>query len=207
MFGQHKIKYMKFFNVLQHELVNKIDKSLFDCEICFKKNLGVFNKRGGTFISENSNNIDVMFIAQNPGSSNIKDSVPSDIVPFGLNRDSHYHYFFDLFAHKFKLVYNRLPVIYITNIIKCVTYNNEYPTDEAIQICTKKYLYKEIVFFNQIYKDYLIVLLGATAKKIATTNLLKRKNYLQLNHPGYMNRQGKAYIEKQVDILLERLNK
>jgi len=200
---------MIFQNCLDHKLVHRINLSLVSCNTCCSFDPYVLNKSGGTFINTNSNNIDVMFIAQNPGISNAEiNFMPQDIIPFGLSEENHYHYFFDNFYERFVDNFQREPVFYITNTIKCITEKNLLPMQLTVDKCYNKYLRREILFFDIVFeRTYLIILLGLLSKTIQNKKFINKRNPLLLPHPGFMNRKGNWFVQQNVEKIIDRLKK
>lgn len=186
----------------ENTLISSINDMLIKCKGC--KN---YNTRGGNFLSKNTYNIDVIFVAQNPGGSNYGQDVhPSVIVPFGLHTGFNgYNKFFKLFFEKFEEKYKREPVVYITNISKCVTKDNKLEDEEMINNCVSKYLLSELNFIQKINSKVKIVTLGSVARN-AFTNIKELQSYQPeiMHHPGYMNRKGIAFIEESANSLVKK---
>jgi len=188
-------------NCTDHELVRILNQKLEECEECKNR-----NTKGGPLLTENSNYIDLMFIAQNPGKSWYDANVsPSDIVPFGLQKKNPYNSFFFQFIDEFKRIYNREPIFYITNIIKCATKDNKVEDQDQIDTCVNRFLLKEIQFFQNHNSNLLIVSLGKPSREVLRnrTDITSRVTYF--HHPGYMNRQGNEYKKEKVSQLIGEL--
>jgi uracil-DNA glycosylase family 4 len=162
---------------------NQLD-SCIKCKVKF-----ICNVKGGGYL--HGRDVEIMFIAQNPGASNTwrKDIHPSQVIPFAMNKkNDKYHRFFDYFV---KDGFN----FYITNIIKCVTPDNISPNEFQINNC-KEYLMDEIEFFNPA----VIICLGRSASENFNIETYQRrgeiKSVFNTYHPGYMNRKGNTFIKK-----------
>lgn len=200
---------MKLKNYIEHNLINGINHQLEICYKCVDNDLLVTGYKGGAFINENTDDIDLMFIAQNPGASNLVKMSQSgfthvhDIVPFALDKENSYHIFFDLFFQEFYLHKKRHPVIYITNTIKCITQNNASPSDYSIKTCYSNILRQELLYFKK--KKFFTVLLGKTAHSLSNKYIINSRPHVIMQHPGYMNKQGNVYVKKQANILMNRM--
>lgn len=175
-------------------IIKDFNERLESCNKCINRNV-----RGITFLSHNSTKLDYIFIAQNPGKGNYNKKLkPDEIIPFGLNDDTNiYHYFFDYFRKKFVEKHNRDPVFYITNIIKCVTIDNNIKDLDMIINCVEFYLLKELAFFKANNKNLKIITLGKIASDVMS-NYTKEYHHV-FYHPGYLNRKGKQFIEEYID--------
>lgn len=192
-------------NHIEHNLIKKINAQLEQCTICEG-----YNTRGGNFISHNQKEVDVIFIAQNPGQSWWdKEVKPEEIIPFALDNDKNrYHLFFDLFRKAFEEEYKREPVFYLTNIVKCVTENNTLEDTKMISTCIKKYLLKEIFYFRHYNPNIKIVTLGKPAEKaLSRFEEFDNIQIYNLYHPGWMNRQGPKVVKEKADLLMEYIKK
>lgn len=197
-------------NHYEHRLISKINENLNTCRLCEK-----CDTKGTTFLSANSNDIDIMFIAQNPGKSHHGTfAAPETITPFALHDDfDDYHYFFDLFIDSFKEKYKRAPVFYITNIIKSTTIDNTLKNcEEMIDKCMWKYLSNEILYFKVFNKNLKIVTLGKEAENNVISRFLVESKLdlsgtqiINIKHPGFLNRKGKEYIVNEVNKLMGKL--
>ena len=190
-------------NYTENVFMSKINENLSSCKIC--KNFG---ERGGNFLSNNTYNIDVIFVAQNPGAGNFgSNAKPEDIVPFGLhNGFSGYNQFFKFFIESYKKNFNKEPIFYITNVVKCVTENNTIDDINMIDSCVNKFLILELTFLKKRNSNVKIVTLGKIARETfeRKSDLLKY-NPIYMHHPGYLNRKGHDYIKNEIDLLMLKL--
>ncbi len=184
-------------NYYEQTQMEEINKQLSVCKKCLNR-----NTRGGNFLSANEDKADVIFIAQNPGMSWYdKKILPHEITPFALDDDSNdYHFFFDVFRRIFFRWFNREPIFYVTNIVKCVTKNNELKDQEMIRTCIENYLWDELEFFSD--KNTKLIVLGSPAKNALSGKL--GYDFYFAKHPGWLNRQGKKFTVKYtMDIMRE----
>jgi len=178
-------------NNIHHPAMDRINKLLEQCKLCINR-----NTRGGNFLSANQDKVDVIFIAQNPGMSwHDKKVPPHEITPFALDDDlNDYHFFFDVFRRIFVRWFNREPVFYVTNIVKCTTKNNELKDQEMIHSCIEHYLWDELKFFSD--KNTKLIVLGAPAKNALSGRIGLGYDFYFAKHPGWLNRQGKKFTVK-----------
>jgi|WetSurMetagenome_2_1015567.scaffolds.fasta_scaffold01141_9 uracil-DNA glycosylase family 4 len=171
------------------KIVNKINERLVNCNKC--KNC---ETKGGSWTSCSEDSLDIIFVAQNPGKSNYnKGFKPDQIIPFGIDKNGNYSKFFTILKEKFKEKYNRELKFYITNIFKCVTKDNSAP-EEMIKKCLPL-LESELKYIHA----KLIIALGKTARD----NIPKDIQFVNVPHPGYLNRQGLEAINEAVDKVLD----
>jgi DNA polymerase len=109
------------------------------CDICLINN-------HKPLIGDGNLNANVMFIARNPSTFEIKNNIPL------INKDGM------LFQRYLDLFNFSRDIIYITNSVKCRTPGHRYPTDQEIYNC-REYLDNEVRHIN----PKIIVLLGETA--------------------------------------------
>jgi uracil-DNA glycosylase len=151
------------------EYVTKYNNIINDCEFCNYSEL----IRGGVYLNnKDAKYLDVIFIGQNPGKSNFKENIKhaSDIIPFGVNKESNYNKFFfylkDMFEKKFDTWIN----YYITNIVKCATEDNKVDAN-LIERCTKHFLLDELISLDSaLNRNYVLVALGKIAKETTEAN-------------------------------------
>lgn len=189
-------------NYIENPLVAKINNMLRSCTIC--KN---YNTRGGVFLTKDTYDVDVIFIAQNPGAGNYNKNVdPSQVIPFALHDDSNnYHLFFDLFRESFVKKFKKEPVMYVTNVSKCSTHDNSLNDVQMIDNCISKYLKTEMEFLFKKNQNIKIITLGKYAREVfESENELQRYKTINLFHPGFMNRKGPQFIQEQIQTLIEK---
>lgn len=187
-------------NCHTYEFMVHLNNLLLECDQCKNR-----NTRGGNFLSHPTNEVDLIFVAQNPGFSWWNKKVkPYDIVPFALdNDDNKYHLFFDVVRKVFIRKFKREPVFYVTNIAKCVTYQNETPSDKMIYTCTLRYLLQELNHFYH-YGKTNIISLGVPAAKVMEKLSF---DFYPARHPGWLNRQGKKFAVEYTYNLLRGIYK
>jgi len=174
------------FNPKINDFTELINNNLLNCVQC--KN---HNTKGGVFSSTLNLNIDVLFIAQNPGKTNYNKTVhPSSIVPFGLDNDNAYHIYFDKVYDLYKKRTNNTLKFIVTNLVKCVTKDNSLD-DEMITNCYKKYLSLEMAYM----KNTPIIGLGNYVMDFLISKKINKCK--SIPHPGFLNR-NRFLLEKHV---------
>lgn len=190
-------------NHIDHPLVKRLNDGLDGCQKCKEH-----NTTGGAFISANQDVIDVMFIAQNPGASWFGKKVkPYHIIPFGLDEVTNYNLFFDCFKKDFMKRFQREPVFYITNVVKCSTEDNSLKSEAQIKACIVNYLWTELRYFKEFNENLNIITLGKEAQKAMSLfgDIDQVTNLQFAYHPGYLNRKGKAVIMETSFELVSKL--
>lgn len=187
-------------NCCTYDFMVHLNNLLLECKECKNR-----NTRGGNFLSHATNEVDLIFVAQNPGFSWWDKKVhPHAIVPFALdNDDNKYHLFFDVVRKVFKRKFNREPVFYVTNIVKCVTYQNIIPDEKMIYVCTLRYLLQELNHFYTYGKTHIISLGVPAAQVIEKLQF----DFIKAKHPGWLNRQGKQFTVEYTYNLLKGIYK
>jgi DNA polymerase len=163
-----------------------------NCKLCPLSSL-TFNvennkQNGKVFGSGEINSI--MLIAQNPSFNRTDENCRE---AFRVRSTS------DFFSDCLSLAGINRNEIYVTNVVKCSTSNNDYPTPETVECC-KKWLLQEIEYV----KPTCIVAMGRLARDFFGCGIEPRCKWngyevIAIWHPSFVKRQmgmKDKYIEQ-----------
>ena len=181
---------------------NKINDKINECESC-----GNGKMKGG--VASNvlkRKDLDVVFIAQNPGASNYGKAIEVyDIIPFGIENENRYNYFFYILFRLFKRKFKRKLCFLMTNVFKCVTEDNSID-ESVVDECSKRFLEKEIRYIMKKNDKIKILTIGSLAKK--RYSMMSKKFGLEWHsceHPGFLNRKGNEFVEEKANDVFKEM--
>ena len=176
------------------EFTRALNEKIIFCRLCSD-----FNTKGGVYFSSAFDNLDLIFVAQNPGKSWYDKPVwPDEIVPFGLYKPTAYNRFFTFLSKEFFSEYAKKINFCVTNVVKCVTINNEV-SQENIENCTKNILIKELKILRKYSPKAKVATLGKVASSLDIGDI-------SLVHPGYMNRKPESFMKEQIEVVMNSID-
>ena len=159
--------------------LDKLNKKIIDCTKC-ANNCIINLPQPGYFCGN------ILFVLQNPG-------IPAtDAVKAELMKRNDYKQFQDSYKNTIQkcymgkfisLIVDDWSKISITNVVKCPTPKNKFPTFSVISNCFG-YLHKQI----DLLSPKLIVCVGALSKSVIYTDEFKHYERIEIPHYSYINR-------------------
>lgn len=185
--------------VKQRRYYAEFSEHLQACERCPLHELPVNQPLGYKLPGHGSIFSRILFVAQNPA------SVRKGMNVFGGD-NSNDEFFVKALWKGAELGRGE---VFVTNIVKCSTLNNEAPTYDCVDTCTSQWLKLELMILKQVRT---IIAVGAIAKRYFGAVEGERRMWIDLTnrayqvygvkHPAHYLRRG-AKLEEYIDVFKE----
>jgi len=170
------------------ERFNKIARTIQTCKDCELSKLE-YNAEGDRLPGHGSITNRIIFVAQNPSFRKTRFKEPKIFGTWENSNDR-------LFIENLAAVGIPRKEVFVTNLVKCVSRDNEPPNKKMILAC-KKYIMQEITFM----KPLLIVPIGGIAKQMFKGETGKTTKWMGIDvfsiwHPSYVLRSMLDKVEQ-----------